>query len=262
MKRIFFFAISLIFLLPLSAFAQDLDITQQADSAYMADDFSRAVALYEQALEEEGSSSVLWYNLGNAYYRLDRLGDAILCYHRALRLDPSNADARTNLRFVNSRIADRPSDNRSMIEMLTDRIVNAATPNAWAVTALVLFIVLIGAAALYIFASGVAVRKWSFFGGIILAVLVILTLFIAREAASRATSDSGAIIMEPAVQLSTSPRVPKDRSEEAFRLHEGTMVEVLDSVATPADTLNPLWYEVIVDGTHRAWLPARSVRRI
>lgn len=261
MKRIFFFAISLLFILPVPALSAQ-SLTEQADSAYMADDFSRAVALYQQALDDEGSSSVLYYNLGNAYYRLNQLGEAVLCYNRALRLDPSNADARTNLDFVNSRITDRPTDNRSMVEIVTDRIVNAATPNAWAAIALVLFIAVIGAVALYIFASGVALRKWSFFGGIILAILFIIALIIARDAASRATSTSGAIIMDPAVQLSTSPRVPKDRSEEAFRLHEGTQVEILDSVATPADSINPMWYEVIVDGTHRAWLPAHTLRCI
>jgi len=34
----------------------------------------------------------LYYNLGNAYFKDDRIGKAILYYNRALRLAPGNDD--------------------------------------------------------------------------------------------------------------------------------------------------------------------------
>ena len=63
-------------------------LTQEADSAYMNDDFIKAAKLYEEIAANEGTSSNLFYNLGNAYYRQGKLGLAILNYERALRLDP------------------------------------------------------------------------------------------------------------------------------------------------------------------------------
>ncbi len=52
----------------LTAWGGGLD--QRADSAYMADQFADAAALYEQAAREDGVSSELYYNLGNSYYRM------------------------------------------------------------------------------------------------------------------------------------------------------------------------------------------------
>lgn len=83
-------------------------LTQEADSAYMRDDFAEATRLYLQIAETEGTSSDLYYNLGNCYYRQKQPGKAILYYERALRLDPSNEDARANLEFVNTKITDEP----------------------------------------------------------------------------------------------------------------------------------------------------------
>ncbi len=103
MKKIFSILIMLIF--SVSAYA--LSIGQRADSAYNAENYRLAIDLYQKSLAEEGRSSDLYYNLGNAYYRSDKLGMAVVCYERSLRLDPTNDDARSNLEFVRSRIMDR-----------------------------------------------------------------------------------------------------------------------------------------------------------
>ena len=47
------------------------------------------------------------YNLGNAEFRLGHLGEAILHYERARRMDPTDPDIEANLRFAQSRRFDR-----------------------------------------------------------------------------------------------------------------------------------------------------------
>ncbi|MDE6126918.1 MAG: tetratricopeptide repeat protein, partial [Muribaculaceae bacterium] len=59
------------------------DYDQQADSAYAADNFTLAEKLYLKAASEQGVSTNLFYNLGNAYYRQGNLGKAIVNYERA-----------------------------------------------------------------------------------------------------------------------------------------------------------------------------------
>lgn len=44
-----------------------MSIGQQADSAYNAEDYRLAIELYNKSLAEEGRSSEIYYNLGNAY---------------------------------------------------------------------------------------------------------------------------------------------------------------------------------------------------
>ena len=50
----------------------------QANEAYAQEDYIKAIELYEQTLKEQGVSSDLYYNLGNAYYKHNEFAKAIL----------------------------------------------------------------------------------------------------------------------------------------------------------------------------------------
>ena len=254
MKYIFAFCLTLI---SLSASATSLAL--RADSAYNREDYADAIRLYNEAIAGEGVSSNLYYNLGNAYYRDNRLGKAILSYERALALDPSNEEAATNLEFVRTRIEDVPEDDSSFLSNVHGNIVSNMSPDAWAWTALVLFIIVLGTVALYIFSSNVTLRKVGFFGGFVLLALCIIANVFASVSTRYSTSHDHAVVIDPSTLLSTSPRVPKDRSEEAMLLHEGTCVEILDSVTTRVDSTVVKWYDVKVDNSHRAWINGNAI---
>lgn len=258
MKKI----VSLLIIALAALTAQAASLAEQGDSAYTADDFQRAAELYTKAAETEGTSSALFYNLGNTYYRMGQLGKAVLNYERALKLDPANEDARTNLAFVNSRIIDRPGDRGSVMSKIVDDTVSSAHSNTWSWLAIGCFTLLLGAIAVYIFSDNVALRKVSFFGGLALLALTIAGIILAVIAADKATTTERAVVIAPSTQLSTSPRQPKDKTEQAILLHEGTVVEIIDSVATPADTINPIWLDVRVDNANRAWISKSDTERI
>ena len=234
-------------------------LTQEADSAYMNDDFIKAAKLYEEIAANEGTSSNLFYNLGNAYYRQGKLGLAILNYERALRLDPSNKDARTNLAFVNSKITDEPGDRGMFISNTVNGFAQKVPANEWAAIAIASFILLLGAIAVYIFSSSIPLRKTGFFGGFVLLAICVLTNIFASISTRYSTSHNEAVVIEPSTLLSTSPRIPKDRSEEAMLLHEGTKVQIIDSVTTRADSTSMRWYDVRVDNDHRAWIQGSAI---
>lgn len=259
MNRIYIILLSLALCLPLVKGA-NLDL--RADSAYMADQFAEAAALYEEAAREEGVSSDLYYNLGNCYYRMGKTGEAIVAYERALRLNPSNSDARTNLDFLNSRIVDRPGDRGSFISNTADDIALSLPSNSWAWIAAGIFFLVVCCAGAYVFAGSVVARKAGFFSGIILLILCIFAAVMSFRGARISTDMNQAIITVPSTILSTSPRAPKDRNEEAMLLHEGTKVKILDSVTSTVDTTKVKWYDVEVDNTHRAWVDDTAVTRI
>ena len=62
----------------------------EADSAYNEGNYLRAIELYREVTEEYGVSAPLLFNLGNAYLQQDDYGNAMLCYQKAKKLDPSN----------------------------------------------------------------------------------------------------------------------------------------------------------------------------
>ncbi len=74
-----------------------IDTFDQANNAYMNNDYSKAITLYEQLVNENVAQPVVFYNLGNAYYRSGRLAPAIANFERALQLDPTFENAQENL---------------------------------------------------------------------------------------------------------------------------------------------------------------------
>lgn len=253
MKRI----ISIV-LLALTFTAASASVIDEADQAYGNDDFIGAVKLYKQAIDELGPSAERYYNLGNAYYRADSIGMAIVSYERALRLDPTNNDLIDNLEFVNSKTTDRLQLTKSFVGNTADKISGTLHPNTLAWLALAAFVLALAGVATYFFASSVGVRKISFFGAGALIVICVVLNILAYRNAQKVNADDQAVIISRSVILSTTPRTPKDRSEEAMLLHEGTKVTVLDSINTGTEK----WYDVKVDDNNRAWIPANEVVRI
>ena len=70
---------------------------ERATAAYRQGQYARAVERYRGILDSGYASGALYYNLGNAYVRLDRLGPAIRYYEKARRLWPDDPRLRHNL---------------------------------------------------------------------------------------------------------------------------------------------------------------------
>lgn len=253
---------TIIILLGTFALRAESQLITQADSAYNADDFRQAADMYLNVIQQEGPSAKLYYNLGNTYYRLGEMGNAVIAYERALRLDPSDKDARNNLDFVNARITDRPGERGTFLGNALDAISSYAHSNTWAWIAFTCFALTLAGILAYLFSEVVTVRKIGFFGGILTVIGCCACLFFSFRAASIASADNAAIVTVPSTILSTTPRVPQDRTQEAMLLHEGTKVTILDSVRSTTDSIHSLWYDVEVDNAHRAWINAAAVQKI
>lgn len=231
-----------------------------ADSAYMNDDFLNAASLYNEAIQKLGPSAERYYNLGNAYYRSGLIGMSIVCYERALRLEPGNQDVRDNLEFVNSRITDRVNSNASFTDDVAFKAIALASPNTWAWMALVCFVLAIAGVIVYFCVDAVALRKIGFFGAGILLLISIFLNVVACKTTNKVNGANEAVVVSPSVILSTTPRQPKDRTEEAMLLHEGTKVTIVDSI--PGTGEDKMWYDVKVDDSHRAWVSSQAVEKI
>jgi Ca-activated chloride channel family protein len=79
------------------------------NALHMSGDFARALPDYAKAIDvgQPGVRAIAQYDRGNTLYRLTRLEDARDAYREALRLDPSDRDAKFNLELVDRMIAAR-----------------------------------------------------------------------------------------------------------------------------------------------------------
>lgn len=233
----------------------------EADSAYNARDYETAVRLYHKSISDNGPSAIVYYNLGNAYYRIGKLGRAVIFYERALALDPSLKDARTNLDFVNTKILDKPEDDSSFLGNLHERIVASMSPDAWAWFSFGLFIAMLAALALYIFTGSVELRKIGFFGSIILFFVWVYFIICAWTASHRYDSHDIAVVITPTANLTTSPGAAA-KDDKVIPVHEGTRLEIIDSLSISSNGASGLWYDVKVNNSTRAWVNASDIEKI
>ena len=83
-----------------------------ADSLYQKGKYPEAAQAYEHLLQE-GEHADLYYNLGNAYYRMNDIGRCILNYERAALRDPGNSDIQFNLALARTKTIDKIGDDSS-----------------------------------------------------------------------------------------------------------------------------------------------------
>lgn len=256
MKQFIITMIFAVMALPLMAANANID---KANQAYKQELYNEALKLYLQEAEKTGVSSELYCNIGDTYYRLKDNVHAVLYYERALLLDPSNGDARFNLEFVRGKMQLPDDAGDSWFSNWVEQTVSRLSSNTWAVIAIITFLLFLAGVAAYLFLDSVALRKVGFFGGALVLVLSILANLAAFHVYHKATSGNGAIIMPEQITLSTAPREPRDKQEEAFLLQQGTRVEIIDSIA---DKTHGKWLQVSTAGGHKAWINAKDIEII
>ena len=242
-------AILLLLLVPLAAQA----VTKvEADSAYVQERYQQAAKDYE-ALLKQGVSADLYYNLGNCYYRMDQITQAVLNYERALLLSPGDKDIRFNLQMARSKTIDKITPESEMFFVTWYRsLVNVMSVDGWARTALVALIVAIVLALFYLFSDRIWLRKIGFFGGIIVLLLFLIGNLFAWQQKSNLTQRTGAIIIKSAVNVKSTP---SKNGTDLYILHEGTKVTVTDSSMRE-------WRKIRVADGNEGWLEVSEIELI
>lgn len=229
---------------------------EQAAQAYRDQQYKQSIALYESlvtsALEEQRESAQLYYNLGNAYFRDNQLGKAILSYERAHLLDPGDGDIRHNLRFANARTEDRiiPTSKLFLTNWFNG-VRDLFSSNTWATMAVIFFVLFIGCVALFFFLRILWVRKTAFYAGLVLLLFTGITNAFAFSQKKERVQRDAAIVMVAAARANASPDV---NSNHLFELHEGTKVTIRSSDGD--------WFEIEIANGSVGWMRKENVEII
>ncbi|MCX7818208.1 MAG: tetratricopeptide repeat protein [Kiritimatiellae bacterium] len=98
----------------------------EAAAAYDGGRYAEAAAIWERALREGADDAALWFNVGNARFRLGRLGAAVAAFRRAWRLAPRDPQILGNLRLAMEAGGASPPRRRWYEEMLERLSVDEA----------------------------------------------------------------------------------------------------------------------------------------
>ena len=249
MKKLYLLLLSLsIWGLHLSA---QTDTKIIADSLYAQNKYKEAAALYEEMLNQ-GDNAILYYNLGNAYYRMDDLAHAILNYERAVQREPGDGDIRFNLTLARSKTVDKIQSTDDFFLLYWFRsFVNMLNTDQWGRLSIFMFLITLFGGLCYFFAHRLLWRKIGFGVGLAAFGLVILFNLFAYMQRRQYLDATHAIVMKSATVKST----PADSGTAIFELHEGTKVKLLDTSMRE-------WTEIRLSDGKSGWISKNSIEII
>lgn len=224
---------------------------QSADSSYIKKNYELAINLYESLLQK-GISPVLYYNLGNSYYQVNKIGKAILNYERALRIDPGNDDIRTNLELARAKTIDKVTyDPGFFYVSWIKSIVNIVGIDSWAFIAVSLFVLMLASLFTFLMSNNIRLKQMSIISCITSFLLFILANIFAWQQKRDFDSNDAIILSTSAIVRST----PSSDGTNLFVVHEGLKVTIVDSSMKD-------WIEISLSDGKAGWITTSDIEKI
>ncbi|MBP5488726.1 MAG: BatD family protein [Bacteroidales bacterium] len=226
---------------------------QAGVEAYAAGDWAAARSAWEAVVAEGMESAPLYTNLGSACFKEGDLAHAILYYERALKCDPSYADAKYNLEFARTFLKDRiDSVPEFFVKGWIRALRGGLAANVWAVLFLVLLALALGLLLLFLLGRRSAARKTGFFTGLAALLLALMCLGFSLKLRSEYLAKSSAIVVSPVCVARSAP--DSNSGTDLFILHEGTKVKVLDSMGS--------WNNIELADWRQGWIGEKEIEII
>jgi hypothetical protein len=231
----------------------DTDAVSAANQLYAMGHYAESAKILEQLVTQGVQDSVVFYNLGNAYYQQDDLGRAILNYQRAARLAPRDGDIKANLQLAREQAVDVfPDEASGPINSLSNVTRNWLTLNETAVVALSLWFTVGFLLLVWRQLQPGTARTGIKYALIVAAVLVALTgLLMGSRLYTENTQPDGVVVVD-AVAVSSEPG---ELQTTEFNLHSGTEINIVET--------NGDWIRLETPaGAAQSWIPLEAVEMI
>lgn len=214
---------------------------------------------YQEALNEwidiynaGYSSASLYYNIGNAYFKLNNIPGAVLFYEKARLLKPGDSNINYNLGIARSLVVDKFEAIPDLFFVRWyDFVALLNNSNTWSLISIIAFILSLILLSVYLYTSKYRLKIIGFWTAIILFVISLLALTLAARNKTLVFDNREAIIFTPVVNGKSSP---DNSGNDLFVLHEGSKVSIEDEVGD--------WYEIKLSDGNKGWVPADCLRTI
>jgi tetratricopeptide (TPR) repeat protein len=207
----------------------DIDnLFSRAGAFYDGGDYENALELYREIIDSGHEAADLYYNMGNAAFRSNSIGYAVLYYEKTLKLDPSHEDAIYNMEYI-SRYMEDAFDKVPELFLRTwiSSAVKMLPERTWSILALVSFVLTLIFILLYLFTKGLTLKKSGFFAALVGIILFIFAFSAAWSSHNIIIQPESGIIISPSVVVRSTP---SNSGTELFILHEGARIEVNEEV--------------------------------
>jgi len=231
-------------LLSLVSISKEQALVDSANIYYSNSKYEKAISAYESVVSNGFESAELYYNLGNAYYKSNKIAFAIVNYERSLKLNPNDDDVIFNLRMANTYVVDK-IDVLPMFFLSSwmQRFIQTHDSNIWAIISMAGFVLAIALLLMFFLSNNIAIRKTSFWIGVLVLFVSVMSFNFARKQKLLTELEPEAIVITPSVVVKSSP---VESGTQLFLIHEGLKVTVVDKLGD--------WREVKLSDGNVGWL--------
>jgi len=225
---------------------------ENGNSLYQKGKYQEAINAYETELATKKQSAELYFNLGNCYYKLNKVAPSIYNYEKALMLNPDDDEIQNNLKFAQKlQIDDIKTVEKVGFNKLIKDFTNTFHYNTWGGITVGLSMLFLLFFVGYYF-SQITVYKRLFFLGMFLVILLLLvSVFSAIFEKNQFNNDQPAIVFSEVASVKSEPKVG---ASDAFMLHEGTKVYIMESLDN--------WNKIQLTDGNEGWIENSSIKRL
>lgn len=228
------------------------DSLVKGNQLYTSGKYAEAAKTYDAIAAKGFESFELYYNLGNALYKSGNITYAILNYERALKLQPTNEDARFNLEMTKRQVVDN-------IDLLPEpgflrwwhELINSKPADSWGTHSLVSFFLFLLLFALFLFAATIRNKQVTFWLAVLALSYSLVTYSFGSTQRSKLVHHNSGVITERSVRMKGSP---SESGTELFILHEGLSVQITDKLGD--------WIEIRLADGNKGWVKESALIRI
>ena len=221
---------------------------QKGNENYEAGNFDQAIEEYERIVDLGIKNPKVFYNLGNAYFRKNQHGKAVLNYRRALSLDPRDEDSIANLRFVKLFTLDKIEEQRvNPLSNLLRWFLNLWNVDELTILASLSYCLSIVFGILILFRRSRKALLWG------LTILLVIFVIFSSSLGTKLYFNSlkNGVLIAPQVEVRSGPG--EDYTLQ-FTGHEGLEFQIKGQAES--------WYRILLLNGVKGWIPKEAVEII
>lgn len=241
---------AIMLLLGSTLFAQTNVSFEQANTLYNEGKYTEALGVYKSIIDTGEHSAELYYNIANTHYKLNHIAPSIYYYEKALLLKPNDKDILNNIAYAKNMTIDAIEVVPEVgFSRLLNNFTHTFTFDNWAKLAVGLMVLFVILFLIYYFSYGTTKKRLAFISSSLAIGLSLIAILFAFHKYELDERDQPAIVFAKETQIKTEPNL---RSIEAFKLHEGTKVQILDTVNN--------WKEIKIADGKTGWVLSDDIK--
>jgi tetratricopeptide (TPR) repeat protein len=225
---------------------------ENGNALYQNGKYQEAITAYESVFRTKKQSAELYFNIGNCYYKLNKVAPAIYNYEKALLLNPTDVEIQNNLKFAQKlQIDDIKTVEKVGFNKLLQDFTNTFHYNTWGGIAVGLSILFLLFFVGYYFSQITVSKRLFFLGMFFVMLLLLVSVSSAIFEKNQYNNDQPAIVFSEIVSVKSEP---KNGATDAFVIHEGTKVYVIESLDN--------WDKIQLTDGNEGWIESSAIKRL